>query len=381
MQANELTPERLRGLVDARTDGAKVLSLYLNLDPNELPTPPARQTAVTSLLDEADRRLRSTVGLSHDQTVALRRDLDRVRAVLAGPELPTQGAHALAVFCSGPGDLFELLRLPRPIPNAVVIDDAAHVQPLVDLATGERWCVLLANRRSARIFVGERERLAEVEGFADDVHGQHRQGGLSQERYQRSVEEDAEEHLKRTAEALLRRHQRARIDVLAIAAPGDTPARLEERLHPYLRDHLIGRIEVDIERAGAEDVGRALAPLVDERDRKREREALDRLAQGVGAGGRAAAGLEEVLFALSEQRVRCLLVAEGHRAPGVVCPTGHWLGVEGTRCPVDGLRLERRTDVVEPAMEAAIAQSAEVVVVAHHDDLAAHGSIGALLRF
>ncbi len=38
-------------------------------------------------------------------------------------------------------------------------------------------------------------------------------------------------------------------------------------------------------------------------------------------------------------------------------------------------------DIVEPAIEKAIEQSATAMVVRHHDDLGPLGGIGALLRF
>ena len=43
--------------------------------------------------------------------------------------------------------------------------------------------------------------------------------------------------------------------------------------------------------------------------------------------------------------------------------------------------LQKRDDVIESAIERALEQSAEVVVVRHHQDLEALGSIGAVLRY
>ena len=62
--------------------------------------------------------------------------------------------------------------------------------------------------------------------------------------------------------------------------------------------------------------------------------------------------MRDVLAALEQARVEILLVAEDFDAP----------------------ELER-------ALEQAITQSAEVIVVRHFDDLAVLGGIGAVLRF
>jgi peptide chain release factor subunit 1 len=47
----------------------------------------------------------------------------------------------------------------------------------------------------------------------------------------------------------------------------------------------------------------------------------------------------------------------------------------------DGQELERCQNIVEPAIEKAIEQSAKVIKVRHHDDLGRLGGIGAVLRY
>src|ERR671931_1593039 len=89
--------EVLRRLAELRLDRPLVLSLYLDLDPTEFATPPARATAARSLLDEADRRLRERDGLSHQDKVDLRASLERARGYLEG-DLAADGSRAVAVF-------------------------------------------------------------------------------------------------------------------------------------------------------------------------------------------------------------------------------------------------------------------------------------------
>jgi len=105
MQANDITRERLRRLAEARVGDAKVLSLFVNLDPREFATPPARQTEMRSVLDRAARLLREQQeDLTHEQRTALRQDLERAEREL-GNGAGTKGAHGLAVFASGPAGL------------------------------------------------------------------------------------------------------------------------------------------------------------------------------------------------------------------------------------------------------------------------------------
>jgi len=153
-------------------------------------------------------------------------------------------------------------------------------------------------------------------------------------------------------------------------------------LHASLRERLRGFIEVDVEHSSPDDVARAAASDIEAAERRHEREKLDRLLEGVGAGGRGAAGLDDTLGALNERRVETLLFAEGFTAPGSVCSSDGFVAAqEGGTCPVDGGELVRRDDIIESAIELALAQSADVLVVRHHDDLSELGSIGATLRF
>src|SRR3954469_20298772 len=49
MRTNDVTAERLRDLAALSPAAGKVLSLFLNLDPTEFATPPARSTEINSL--------------------------------------------------------------------------------------------------------------------------------------------------------------------------------------------------------------------------------------------------------------------------------------------------------------------------------------------
>ena len=234
----------------------------------------------------------------------------------------------------------------------MVIDDTPFIQPLTQALAGGLWCVLLANRRMARIFTGTSEQLDETDRVEDNVHSQHRQGGWSQARYQRSVEEDVRDHLANTAAVVFDLFKREGFEQLLIGAPDETVGELERKLHPYLKERLAGHVRVSVEDASLDEVRAEAARGIEEHERRRERELLDRLEQGLGAGGRAAAGADDVLGCLEEGRVDTLLLAEDFRASGVA----------------------------ERATEKALESSAEVVVVRHHD-LSAHDRIAALLRY
>ena len=376
MQVSAPDRDQLRSLAELRLDRPVVLSLYLNLDPSQFATPPARKTSVRSLLDDAERRLRDVGGLSHDDKTALQGSLERAASFLEN-DLPSDGAHGLAVFASEPADLFEALKLPRSVPNRVAIGHSPLVGPLARLARRERWCLTLVNRRDARIFRGSPDGLREVEQIHDDVSGQHDQGGWSQARYQRGIEKEKDDHLKVTGDALLRHFKQQPFKRLIVGGPREVATDFEQKLHHYLSERLAGRIEVDVERSSADQVLEAARPLIEKLELEREQEALEKL------GERGARGLEDVLPPLNERRVELLILDEQFGGvTGVQCIDCGWLGLEGDRCPADGSELVELDDLTEAMIELSVQQSADLLAV-HHERgaLEDHGGAAALLRF
>ena len=377
--------QRLRELAALRPDGQKVLSLYLNLDPSEFPTPRDRAVELESLLGVVERELRED-SLTHAQREALKRDIARVRSFFER-EFDASGTRGVAVFSASAIDFFDVHRLARPVRSEVAIDDSPFIEPLIELlGTSGNWMVVLVNRQTGRLLRGDRDHLEELAAVEDDVHGQHSQGGWSQARYQRSVDEDVQDHFRNVAEAVFVHFKRHSFDHLLLGGPTDALTEFEGKLHAYLRERLAGRIEIDVENSSADDVATAAATKIAEFEQAEEREALGRLREGVSKGTRGAAGLDDVLAALNERRVETLLVNQGFQANGCTCPQcGSVYSQDGGTCPADGSELDCRDDVLESAMRLALEQSAKVLVFGYDDDnrgeLEDHGDIAAVLRF
>ena len=350
MPANTITRGRLRRLADVHPERGRVLSVFLNLDPTEFATPAARATAITSVVTEAAHRVEDADGLAHDEREALKADVERVREALGASDIASNGTRAVAVYACTPADLLEVVALRRPVESGVVLERSPYVEPLVVDMDDDRWCVLLVNRRNARVFIGHAHDLEETDRVEDDVHRQHDQGGWSQANYQRSVEKEKVDHLVRVADVAFSAYKLRGFDRLLVGAPEELVHELEAKLHPYLRERIAGRLHVDVDNSSLDDVRGAARAAIEDWTRRCERQELDRLIEGVGRGGRGAAGLRDVQKALDEARVEVLLLAEGF-------------------------------DGAEPAIEKAIEQSAKVIVVRHHDDLVPLGGIGAVLRY
>src|SRR5438105_15491255 len=117
--------EEARRLVQHRGPH-RVVSLYLDLDPERFATPPARASQLRSLLDQAQRDVQQDGSLDHDERLALREDLQRIKSFFASSQAPFKGARALAIFCSTRDGLFETVQLGRPAAGRGGIDQAPY---------------------------------------------------------------------------------------------------------------------------------------------------------------------------------------------------------------------------------------------------------------
>lgn len=375
--ADTLTRDRLRSLAELRP-GGRVLSVFLNLDPSEFATTAAKETAISSIISRAKELAEAEPNLDHEERAALREDVEKVRGVLETDDLADDGTRTVVVYASGLADILEVLRLPHLIDSQVIVDDSPFIEPLIEEEVSDRWWVLLANQRTARIFAGTTDSLEEI----DFVGGSgHDQASGSQSRGQHSAEQATVGHIKTVADELFLLHKRRGVDHLILAGSDELRTTLAETLHPYLQERIAGHLTIDVEDSSVEDVRLSMAEVVEAFQRERERAVLDRLQQGVGTGTRATAGLDETLNALNEARVEILLLADDFHPPGFRDTSSGLITSEDRSGPVDQSALEPVKDVAEVASEKALEQDAQIMVIRYHDDVKEHGGIAAILRY
>src|SRR3954447_6042599 len=103
--AEPITQARLRALSAVHPQQGRVLSVFLNLDPTQFATPAARSSAITSVVTAAAHKVEESEGLTHDERMALRDDVERVRDVLLNGDVAQNGTRAVAIYACGPEDL------------------------------------------------------------------------------------------------------------------------------------------------------------------------------------------------------------------------------------------------------------------------------------
>jgi peptide subunit release factor 1 (eRF1) len=368
-----ISEDAIRTLAAFKGEGSPVTSCYLDVDGRRHRSLQDVEQELTILLREARTKANGTTSVHHDFEkieAYVRNGIDRSR---------TRG---LAFFACSTQGLFEVIPLPVPVRSELTINAFPAVGQLeMVVESAEPLGVLLVDRQRTRVFVFELGELVEHAEEQDDlprdvdIRGEKERGDTANH-----VEELAQQHLRRAAEVAFQAYQQRPFAHFCIGVPDELSAGLESALHPYLRDRLRERVAIT-PTAHVDEVRRVAIEVEARQQRAREAELVERMRAEVGSGGRGAAGLDGTLTALSEHRVDVLLVSDGYRAEGWRCDPCGRLAAIGRRCKTCGAEMLVVENVVEEAVDLALANSARVEMCQGNADLDVHGRIGALLRY
>jgi peptide chain release factor subunit 1 len=386
-----LTADTVRSLTGFKGAGGPVVSVYLDVDGQRYIRPRDYEAQLDHLL----RRAKDTTTPADED---LRRIESRVKAGVDRSRI-----KGLAIFSCAADGFFEAVELPVPVRNQLVVNQTPHVSQLeAVLERHQRFGVLLVDRQRARMLVFEFGQLSDRSELFDQLprHDDDR-GDWDRDHVRDRAAAVARQHARRAAQVALHIHQHRALDHLILAGPDTAVHDVERELHSYLRDRVAARLRLPT--TATDDEIRAAAMTIEgEVDRQRTGALVQRLRDAIGSagsgllgmqrpnapaapvgagGGSGVAGLNTVLQALVEHRVETLLVSEGFEAPGWRCRTCDHLATVGRSCPLCGTDMDQVADVVEEAVETALAQSGRVAMCAGNADLDCLGRIGALLRF
>ncbi|MBO0769150.1 MAG: hypothetical protein J2O48_10755, partial [Solirubrobacterales bacterium] len=275
--------------------------------------------------------------------------------------------------------LWEVEPLRSTTPTGVSIGPLPELEPLLPTPEPELICVALANRRHAQLFSRHRGGELEELDLTDRVHGQIRQGGMAQRRYQRTIELQVDEHLRRVAAVLYELWRERDFDRLVLGGPHEAVCRLRAQLHadlsPLLDDH---ELTTDMSDDSPPKVEADLTPLRDSWRRDAERQALSELTSGQEPA--TALGPADTLAAANQKLVRTLVLAPDADSRANVCPNCSQLyGETEGACPADGETLVPLPSMRNALIRATVRDGGDVLVL-HTSDPSAFSGIGALLR-
>jgi peptide subunit release factor 1 (eRF1) len=385
-----LTAETVRRLAAYRGVRGPVVSLYLDVDGRRYIRPRDYETQLESML----RRAAASKQVDED----LRRIDGRVRA-----GIERSRTRGVALFSCAAETFFEMVELTARVRNQVAVNQSPHVRQLEAILERSRpYGVLLVDRQRARMLVLQAGQLSDRSELFDQLprHDDDR-GDWDRDHVRDHAAALVQQHARRAAQVAFAAHQQRPLDHLILAGPDAAVREVERELHSYLRDRIVARLRLSVSVTDDEIRTAALAVEGDV-ERVRTEELVNRLRDAIGTsgagllglpprlaaaapigagGGSGIAGLEGVLKALFDHRVETLLVSEDYATPGWHCRTCDYLAGRGPNCPLCPTSMDRVDDVVEEAIESALAQSCRVALCDGSADLDVMGRIGALLRF
>jgi peptide subunit release factor 1 (eRF1) len=368
-------------LLHFRSQEAPVLSAYAGIppDPDEVR---GFESRLHSLLKPV-RELADSDALGHYPRESLRHDIDRVLALRERAREFV--GHGIAVFTCEQEGLYEEVEFPRRVRDRVEVDETPYLRPLLAvLDESHRYCVAVVDREKAwlyEFYMGQLEDATKVRGRA--LRRPNYAGGW-QGYKEHTVHDKAEllarRHFRETADKVDDVMGRSGAELLILGGHQETVAEFTPFLPHHLQPRVAGTFVIDPSTMSPGEVRERADDVVDAYERDEERRFVDEALERVAAGGFGAAGLAWCLMAANEHAIQLLLVHDDEQAPGRICDTCGWLGLEGQECPVDGQRTRTVPDVIDEMAALVVDTSGRVEHVYVDTPLSQH-AVAALLRF
>lgn len=334
-----------------------VTSLYLDTRPNAQ----GRDDFGRFLRTELQRLAQSFSAQGPERTSVLG-DAERIATYLQTELRPS--ANGVALFSCSAADLFEAVQVEAPFSeHRLFVASTPHLYPLAHfLDHYRRYAAVVANTSSARIFVfGLGESLATREVTNPKIK-RHKEGGWSQMRYQRHVDNVHLLHAKEVADVLTRVVRGEQLDLVVVAG--------DDVILPLLREHLPKEVTeklVEVQQLDARSADHSVLATTFEAFRRHDERSdaalVGRLLDEYRGGGLGVVGLKDVDTALETGQVDELVLSS---TPGAI------QNVDGT--PGD-------VALADHLVTRARLTSARVTFIEDPELLAGVGGVGALLRY
>jgi peptide subunit release factor 1 (eRF1) len=344
-----ITAAQVNRIIQFQGDGLPVVSLYVSVEPGI--SQQEIHSRVTSLVDQLDP-LAKDGSTEHERRFSLRADIQRIKESLSDQVWQPK---AMALFsCSG-NDLFEEVVLPDRVRDQIVVDEVAFVRPMLAvLDEYHRSCVVLIDKESVRAWELYQDEMPELTRLEDRLRKSDYAAGRGKDRLRHTADEQHKQHYRRVSGILDDLFRVGLYDLLIVGGHEfEVPAFLEFLSHD-VRDRTAGTFSIEPTTARAAEIRAKAEAVVQQYERDEERRLVAEVLDTAAAGGLAAVGLAECLWAGSVAAIQMLLVQQGAPVRGVVCDESGWLALSGKTCPLCGKPARHTPDVVDELVHAVI---------------------------
>jgi peptide subunit release factor 1 (eRF1) len=321
---------------------------------------------------------------------SLERDLERIARYLESDVEPS--ANGVAIFACTPAGLFDAVQTTAPIDQHwLSIGDRPHLDPLARVESQwPRYAAVLTDTNSARILVFAGGELEAERGVQGVKTRRTTEGGWSQKRFQRHIENFHLQHVKEVVDALDRIVRQEEIAQIVLAGDDVVTPLLREQMPKHLAERIVEHVRLDA-RAPLPDVIRVSLDAMKRANERTDREKVDAAVGEYRAGGLGVVGPDDTLDALAKGQVDELLLSASigdlRRLPGTPAARAQALTTsvrqesaaaaagEAAHAGDESLRI------ADALVTGAQLTGAETTFVEDPELLADWGGVAALLRF
>lgn len=309
------------------------------------------------------------------------------RAVQLISNVELHGRGAMVVVHPETG-LEEIHQAGVHFPSSAFWRRGAFLRPVVEaMDENERYAVVLADSKRARLFTVYLGEITEYGDLLSDTSARARAVGVDQwraeKRHERHHDQEVTAHAKRIIDALRDLALESPFDRLIVAGSPRTAVQIERLLPKRLHGKLVETQQLAVT-ASEREVLEKTIEVQRRMERDQERRFVEGLLSELHEGGRAIAGLDEVCDVVSDRRVWTLVYEQTIDADGGECrDCGALVSKTSGFCPKCQAGLQPVDQLVDRLAQVVLETGGHVEVVSGSaaQDLEAVGSIGALLRY
>ena len=377
-----MTRDEIRELAAFRADeskGACALSFYYQPDP---PQDRSHRREAIVAKDLVKQALQSTA--AKGKNGSLHADLDRILDLAT--HLRGQ-ARGKAVFACSAHNYWKEFDLPPHLGKThIYLQPQFQLKPLARLLGAQpSLCVAVVDRQRARFFdlrLDEMRESAAIVHLLSRTASSYGYNGYDSGHAERRVADEALQHFKSVAERLRSDREKGIWDQVIIGCQDKTWPELEQHLHSYVHERVIGRFSADVASVTNDEIRDHARGILNQWISERGRSKASDAIAFAKANGRGVTGLRRVLRALETGEVQSLFLSENYSAHAVECPNcGHLDAHMIQSCVACGRATRELTDVCDAIIPIAVRRDIELFYLKGHDELDRAGNIAALLRF
>ncbi|MDT7775927.1 MAG: peptide chain release factor subunit 1 [Pseudonocardiales bacterium] len=372
-----ITEDQIRRILRLQGDGFPILSLYAQVpvDPGDRR---GLRSRVDSLLSEV-RPLASDPSVDRDERLSVRADIEHIEEHIT--EQHDWRPGTLAMFSCSARQIFEEVALPRTVHDRIVLDNTPWVRSLLAVLNEyRRMCVVFVERGEARVWELYQDELSEViTRRVRPVHSRH-VPAPNEDRVRNKAEEYTKRHFRDVIGSIDGLFRTEGFDLLSVGGKQHETSHFVGLLPRHLHDRLVGTFTLDSHPTEVAHIRQCAMTILEEYERTEQRRRVADVVETAAAGGRAALGLADCLWAGALAAIDTLLLEDGVLVSGVVCDNCGWMSVRGSECVQCGRQVRAVVDVLDELTESVISEGGAITHVQVPTELSRH-LVGAALRF